>query len=80
LADGRLGVLVNPLDVEQIATALVRILQGTHALALLAQPAELRRAVVAQFGFDSFCATLSRHLGDLLAETAPASHYATTAK
>lgn len=80
LADGRLGVLVNPLDVEQIATALVRILQGTHALALLAQPAELRRAVVAQFGFDSFCATLSKNLGDLLAETAPASHCATTAK
>lgn len=74
LDDGRLGVLVNPLEANEIATALVRILQGAHASMLLAQPEELRRAVVAQFGFDSFSATLTKHLDDLLAQTLPGAH------
>lgn len=80
LADGGFGVLVNPLDAAEIAAALVRLLQGAHDAPLLAHPEALHRAVVARFGFDSFSATLNKHLGDLLAESAAVSHRATTAR
>lgn len=62
LADGRFGALVDPLDIGQIAATLGDILMGRHPHPLMFQPDELRRQVVAEFGFDRFCARLSTAL------------------
>ncbi len=62
LADGRFGALVDPLDIGQIATTLSDILSGRHVHPLMFQSEELRRQVVAEFGFDRFCARLSTAL------------------
>ena len=51
LDHGRLGVLVDPLDVGALATAVCQVLDGSHPNRLLFDPAALRAAVVAQFGY-----------------------------
>ena len=62
LADGRFGALVDPLDIGQIAATIADILLSRHAHPLMFQPEELRRQVVAEFGFDRFCERLSAAL------------------
>ncbi len=66
LADGRFGALVNPLEVEQLAGTLTQILQRRYAHPLMWQPDELRRQVVAEFGFDRFAAIVKAHFQRLL--------------
>jgi len=66
LADGRFGALVDPLDPAQLADTLTQLLQRRFAHQLIWQPDELRRQVVAEFGFDRFASTLKTHLRRLL--------------
>ena len=66
LADGRFGALVDPLDPEQLAGTLTQLLQHRYPHPLMWQPEELRRQVVAEFGFEKFSATLKTHLRRLL--------------
>lgn len=58
LANGELGVLVNPDDVDAIAQTLTQILQKTHPHPLLYQPHALRQKVIEYFGFEQFQKTL----------------------
>jgi glycosyltransferase involved in cell wall biosynthesis len=62
LCQGHLGVLVDPDDIDQIATALVEILQGTYPNPLLYQPELLREKVLATYGFARFQSTLASYL------------------
>jgi glycosyltransferase involved in cell wall biosynthesis len=55
LMDGQLGALVNPTDVSHIAATLSDLLAQRHPNPLLFDPVELRRRVVAEFGFERFC-------------------------
>jgi len=55
LMDGQLGALVNPTDVPAIAVTLSDLLAQRHPNRLLFDPAELRRRVIEEFGFDRFC-------------------------
>ena len=70
LLDGRLGALVDPHDAEQLAESLTQILQRRYAHPLMWKPEELRRQVVAEFGFEKFSAILQAHLQRLLLRAA----------
>src|SRR6266700_2898119 len=52
--NGRLGVLVNPENVDEIANALVQVLSKSHVLEALQQPEELRRGVIDAYGYNRF--------------------------
>jgi glycosyltransferase involved in cell wall biosynthesis len=60
LADGQLGLLVDPDDVPAIADALVGVLTGTLADRRLLDPSWLRREVVRRFGERAFRRRLAR--------------------
>lgn len=59
LRQGELGALVNPDDVDAIASTLVQILQGTYPNPLLYQPELLRTKVIDFFSVERFNRTLS---------------------
>ncbi|WP_017305489.1 glycosyltransferase [Spirulina subsalsa] len=59
LCHGELGVLVNPESVEEIAQALLDILQQNIQNPLLYQPEKLRDKVIEVYGFSSFKQALS---------------------
>lgn len=54
LCNGELGALVDPNDVESIATTLIQILQGTYSNPILYQPETLRQKVIEFYGFESY--------------------------
>lgn len=57
LAGGALGRLVDPEDSASLAHAIVESLEESNRVSSRC-PATLRRAVIEQFGFDSFCARM----------------------
>ncbi len=59
LCHGKLGALVDPLDVGAIAKTLIQILQGTYPNSLMYQPEALRQRVIDTFGFVRFQQTLA---------------------
>lgn len=59
LCHGKLGVLVNPDNVDEIAQALTQILQGIYPNSLLYQPEALRQKVIEIYGFETFTKTLA---------------------
>jgi len=63
LLGGELGVLVDPDNVPEISQALIEILTGRHALAILRQPERLRARVIETYGFDRF----AQRVAELLA-------------
>jgi len=65
LCHGELGVLVNPDRVEEIADALIQILQGTYAHPLLYQPERLRQRAIEVYGFEQFQRTLAQLMATL---------------
>jgi glycosyltransferase involved in cell wall biosynthesis len=65
LQDGRVGVLVNPDSVSDIAQALVAILARTYQLPVLYRPDELRARTIQAFGRDRFLRELWSQLQDL---------------
>jgi len=54
LCHGELGALVNPDNIQEIAEALVSILQGTYPNPLMYQPEKLREKVIEIYGFAKF--------------------------
>lgn len=69
LADGRFGALVDPLNVGQLAATIADILSGRYSHPLMFRPEELRRQVVAEFGFDRFCERLASSLAGMSSGT-----------
>lgn len=64
LCQGKLGALVNPDNINEIAQTIIQILQGKYPNPLIYQPEELRKKVIDIFGFESFKNTLSVYLQD----------------
>jgi len=62
LADDELGVLVDPDDAAQIATAIVAILRRQHPHPNLFRPHYLRHRATELFGFERFTATVAERL------------------
>ena len=64
LADGELGVLVDPDDVGEIAREVIRVITHQHSHPCIYQPELLRKRVIELFGFSTFKHTLTRYLSD----------------
>lgn len=62
LCHGKLGALVNPDDVEEIAQTIIQILLGTYPHLLMYQPLALRQETINTFGFEPFQKTLAGYL------------------
>jgi glycosyltransferase involved in cell wall biosynthesis len=58
LYNGELGILVDPDDVNEIASQLLEILQGNSTHPLIYQPEKLRQRVDEIYGFKAFEKTL----------------------
>lgn len=54
LADGELGLLVNPDDTAEIAAEIIRVLRREHSHPKIFRPELLRRRVIELFGFEAF--------------------------
>jgi glycosyltransferase involved in cell wall biosynthesis len=54
LADGDLGLLVDPDDTAEIATEIVRVLRREHSHTKIFRPELLRRRVIELFCFEAF--------------------------
>ena len=67
LDQGEIGVLVNPDDIDEIADALIQILEKKYPNPLLYQPEQLRQAVIDRFGFEVFQQRLHQYLDDFIA-------------
>jgi glycosyltransferase involved in cell wall biosynthesis len=66
LDDGRLGLLVDPYNVGDIAAAICRALRKEPAEALWNDPDAMREAVAAQFGYPRVSRLLAEDLAPLL--------------
>ncbi len=75
LCHGKLGALVNPDDVDEIAQTITQILQTTYPNSLMYQPQYLRQAVIDTFGFEQFQKTLARHLQNYQASQNPENKF-----
>ncbi|MEH2213396.1 glycosyltransferase family 4 protein [Nostoc sp.] len=64
LADGKLGCLVNPDNVEEIADNLIQILQGDCSNPLIYQPEYLQQKTIEAFDFSQFRASLAKLVSD----------------
>lgn len=62
LCQGKLGALVNPDCVDEIAEVLIKILQGIYPNPLMYQPEALRQKVIEEFGFEQFKQKLASYL------------------
>lgn len=62
LCHGKLGVLVDPDKVDEIADALVKMLQREYAHPLIYNPQALRQSVLDIYGFDQFKETVATFL------------------
>ena len=67
LDNGRLGALVNPDDLDDIASNLIRILQGEYPNELLYHPQALRQSVISTYGIHAFENKLSMLLAKRIA-------------
>jgi phosphatidyl-myo-inositol dimannoside synthase len=64
LCNGKLGALVNPDNVNEIAQTLIQILQKTYPHPLMYKPELLREKVIDTFGFDRFQETLGNLINE----------------
>ncbi len=64
LCHGRLGALVNPNDLEEIAKTLIEIIQGNYPNHLMYQPKALRQNLINTFGFERFKETLAGYMSE----------------
>jgi len=62
LCHGKLGALVDPDDIQELAETIILILQGTYPNSLMYQPQALRQAVIDTFGLEQFQKTLAGYL------------------
>ena len=70
LADGELGLLVDPDDTAEIASETVRVLRRQHTHLNLFRPEILRQRVTEQFGYDRFKDKVADRLRPFLEATA----------
>ncbi|MCF2144919.1 glycosyltransferase [Desmonostoc muscorum LEGE 12446] len=63
LAEGKLGCLVDPDNVEEIADNLIQILQGDFSNPLIYQPEYLQRKTIEAYEFRQFRASLAKLFG-----------------
>lgn len=66
LADGELGILVDPDDTDDIASQIIRLLLRQHPHPIVFRPEMLRRRVTELFGFEEFKNTVVDRLGPFL--------------
>jgi glycosyltransferase involved in cell wall biosynthesis len=66
LAGGKLGCLVDPDNVEEIADNLIQILKGDCSNPVVYQPEYLRQKTIEAFEFNQFRASLAKLFGDKL--------------
>jgi len=62
LADGELGLLVDPENTAEIAAQIASVLRREHTHPILFNPKLLRQRVIELFGFETF----KRAVADLL--------------
>jgi glycosyltransferase involved in cell wall biosynthesis len=80
LADGELGLLVNPDDKKEIAAEIIRVLRREHSHPQIFYPEILRQQVIELFGFEAFRRTVGDRLAQFLdfeedrIEHAPENH------
>jgi glycosyltransferase involved in cell wall biosynthesis len=67
LLNGELGALVDPDDINEIASSIVGILRGDYPNPLMYQREMLRDRVSEVYGFNRFAHDLSRHINDFFA-------------
>jgi glycosyltransferase involved in cell wall biosynthesis len=67
LAEGELGVCVDPEDTAALGKTIIAILSRSYPHRLLNQPEVLRAAVIERYGFARFKTSLASHLDELLA-------------
>ncbi|MFN6538452.1 MAG: glycosyltransferase [Nostoc sp. EkiNYC01] len=63
LAEGKLGCLVDPDSVEEIADNLIQILQGDFSNPVIYQPEYLQQKTIEAYEFRQFRATLAKLFG-----------------
>ncbi len=66
LADGELGLLVDPDDTDEIAAEIILVLRREHPHPNIFQPELLRRRVTELFGFEAFKFAVADRLGQFL--------------
>lgn len=64
LGGGRLGAVVDPDDVQQIAETLTAILRREYPKPIIYEPERLRSEMLDLFGFERFKQTLTAHLNE----------------
>lgn len=67
LADGELGVLVDPEDIGSLSQTILTILLKTHSHPLLNDPEALRAGMLGRFGFEQFKARVQQIVSPLAA-------------
>ncbi len=63
LAEGKLGCLVDPDNLEEIADNLIQILQGDCSNPVVYQPEYLQQKTIEAFAFNQFRASLAKLVG-----------------
>lgn len=66
LADGELGLLVDPENTDEIAAQIASVLRREHMRPILFNPELLRQRVIELFGFEAFKHTVADLLGPFL--------------
>ena len=66
LADGELGLLVDPDDTAEIATEIISVLRREISHPKIFHPELLRRRVIELFGFEAFKHAVAERLGPFL--------------
>ena len=69
LLNGELGVLIDPDEVGDIATALSAMLTRQHPLAILQAPDRLRARVIEAYGYRRFVERVAEQLHQLGIQT-----------
>jgi glycosyltransferase involved in cell wall biosynthesis len=62
LCHGKLGVLVDPDNIDELGKTIVKILQRQYLLPIIYEPEKLRQKVIEIYGFDRFKQYLSKLL------------------
>jgi len=71
VADGELGLLVDPENTAEIAAETIRALRREHSHPILFNPEALRKRVIELFGFEAFTNTVSDLLRPFLDRRPP---------
>jgi phosphatidylinositol alpha-1,6-mannosyltransferase len=71
VADGELGLLVDPENTAEIAAEIIRVLRREHSHPILFTPEALRQRVIELFGFEAFTNTVTDLLRPFLDRRPP---------